>query len=160
MKMAKGLPKSIIKKYGISKKAWSVFRGRKRKTSRTRKGNPTRRKGVRRLTRRKRKRRSRQMTVPLAPVIGVAAGLASGSPWSGGNSVISRLMEGNIDDAAKIAAYHYLGIDTYNGTFHIEGLKTGVLPLVLGALVHKFVGGSPLNINRMLARAKIPFIRI
>jgi len=27
--MAKGLPKSIIAKYGISKKAWEVFRGRK-----------------------------------------------------------------------------------------------------------------------------------
>jgi len=26
--MAKGLPKSIIKKYGISKKAWSVYRGK------------------------------------------------------------------------------------------------------------------------------------
>ena len=31
--MAK-LPKSIIRKYGISKKAWSVFRGEKRTTSR------------------------------------------------------------------------------------------------------------------------------
>ena len=45
----KGLPKSIIKKYGITKKAWRVFRGRKPKRSRStrktkrRKSNPRRR---------------------------------------------------------------------------------------------------------------------
>jgi len=61
--LAKGLPKSIIKKYGISKKAWSVYRGRKRKTSRTRKRkNPTRRKGVRRMARRKRRRSGKSIT--------------------------------------------------------------------------------------------------
>jgi len=36
------LPKSIIKKYGISKKAWRVFKGKKRK-SRSRKTKTTRR---------------------------------------------------------------------------------------------------------------------
>jgi len=41
--MAKGLPKSLIKKYGISKKAWRVFRGRK-KRPRSRASNPKRRK--------------------------------------------------------------------------------------------------------------------
>jgi len=51
--LAKGLPKSIIKKYGITKKAWSVYRGRKRKTSRTRKARPSRRKGVRKMARRR-----------------------------------------------------------------------------------------------------------
>lgn len=29
--MSKGLPKSIIKKYGITKKAWRIFKGNKRK---------------------------------------------------------------------------------------------------------------------------------
>jgi len=34
--MARGLPKSIIKKYGITKKAWQVYRGRKtRKTTKS-----------------------------------------------------------------------------------------------------------------------------
>ena len=58
----KGLPKSIIKKYGISKKAWRVFRGRKKSGSRkvTRKrNNPKRR--TRKLGRRKRRRRGKNI---------------------------------------------------------------------------------------------------
>jgi len=49
------LPRSIIKKYGISKKAWRVFRGRRRRR------NPTRRirKTVRRVRRRMARRRKR-----------------------------------------------------------------------------------------------------
>lgn len=51
----KGLPKSIIKKYGITKKAWRIFRGKK--TSRTRKASPARRKGVKTMARRRKRRR-------------------------------------------------------------------------------------------------------
>jgi len=54
--MAKGLPKSIIKKYGISKKAWRVFRGRK-KRPRSRVSNPKRKRRTRKLGRRKNKRK-------------------------------------------------------------------------------------------------------
>ena len=62
----KGLPKSIIKKYGISKKAWRVFRGRKRGRAkpRSRVSNPKRR--TRKLGRRKKRRgggKSLQTTV-------------------------------------------------------------------------------------------------
>jgi len=39
-------------------------------------------------------------------------------------------------------------------------LKQGLGSLIIGALVHKFVGGSPLNVNRALGRAKIPFLRL
>jgi len=41
--MRKGLPKSIIKKYGISKKAWRVFRRGKKKSRSSRKTKTTRR---------------------------------------------------------------------------------------------------------------------
>ena len=54
-----GLPKSYIKKYGISKKAWRIFKSRGRKTSRPTKTkkrkNPKR--NVRRMPRRKKNRR-------------------------------------------------------------------------------------------------------
>ena len=158
----KGLPKSIIKKYGISKKAWRVFQGKKSKSSTPRTSKTSRKvkKVAKRRYSRKRSRRRGGMTIPLAPIAGLAAGLASGSAWSGGASVISRLMEGNITDAAKIACFNYTGIDPYTGTFDPNGLKTGLLPLIMGALVHKFVGGAPLNINRMLAAARVPFVRI
>lgn len=157
----KGLPKSIIKKYGISKKAWAVYRGKKSKGSNPR---PKKARKVKKMARRrysrKRSRRSGGMTIPLAPIIGLGAGLAGGSTWSGGNSVISRLIEGDFTDAMKIGAYHYLGYDINLGKFEIQGLMTGIMPLVVGALIHKFVGGAPLNVNRMLAAAKVPFVRI
>ena len=158
----KGLPKSIIKKYGISKKAWRVFRGKKSKSSTPRTSKTSRKvkKVARRRYSRKRSRRRGGMTIPLAPIIGLGAGLAGGSTWSGGNSVISRLMEGDIADAMKIGAYHYLGYDINLGKFEVQGLMTGVMPLVVGALIHKFVGGAPLNVNRMLAAAKVPLVRI
>ncbi len=38
-----GLPKSIIAKYGVSKKAWAVFRGNKRTTKTKRGGKMSRR---------------------------------------------------------------------------------------------------------------------
>ena len=154
-----GLPKSIIKKYGISKKAWAVFRASKRASG----PNPRpkkARKVKRKLARRKKRRRSGSMTLPLAPLIGLGAGLAGGSTWSGGNSVISRLTEGDFEDAMKIAAYHYLGYDINLGKFEVQGLMTGIMPLVVGALIHKFVGGAPLNVNRMLAAARVPLVRI
>jgi len=58
------LPKSIIKKYGISKKAWRVFRGRK-KRPRSRVSNPKTKRRTRRMVRRKKRRggKSLQATV-------------------------------------------------------------------------------------------------
>lgn len=51
------LPKHIIKKYGITKKAWRIFKGRKRKTNKPRQTKKTRRRrkstgGNKRVTRR------------------------------------------------------------------------------------------------------------
>ena len=148
--MAKGLPKSIIKKYGISKKAWRVFRGRKGKTRsrKTRASNPKKRRKTK-LGRRKRGRRRNSMTIPLAPIIGLAAGMAD---------PIQAAMAGNFDTAIEHLKYRYLGI-TPGGQFNAAALSEGLLPLVIGLLVHKFVGGPPLNFNAMLVRAKVPFIR-
>lgn len=38
-----GLPRAIIKKYGVSKKAWAVYRGTRSSTKRTRRTRKTRR---------------------------------------------------------------------------------------------------------------------
>lgn len=38
-------------------------------------------------------------------------------------------------------------------------LGWGLYPIIGGMLVHKFIGGS-LGINRMLARARVPFLRL
>lgn len=123
------------------------------KARKSRSSNP-RPKKARKVTRKmaKKRRRSRGgMTIPLAPVIGLVAGLGP---------TIKEAMAGNIDAAIHEAAWAYTGYDTYDATFNPQRLTYGLVPLVVGLLVHKFVGGAPLNFNRMLARAKVPFIRI
>ncbi|MBA7528946.1 hypothetical protein ES705_21138 [subsurface metagenome] len=115
------------------------------KTSTSRKS--TRRRG--KLTK-KRRRGSRKFTIPIAPVIGLAAGLAG---------PIKDLMDGEVEFAVNKLKYSYLGLDTEN-KFKPDALMSGLVPLVVGGLVHKFVGGPPLNLNRMLTAANVPVIRI
>lgn len=158
----KGLPKSYIRKYGISKKAWSEYRKSKKSKSRasgvrhvrmtlkpkTKTKTKRRRKY---MPRRKRKIRKKRFTIPLAPVLGLAAGLAE---------PIQKAMGGDVQGAINVATHHYTGYSVERGQFEIDGLKHGIVPLIIGLLVHKFVGGAPLNANRMLARAGVPVVRI
>lgn len=101
----------------------------------------------------KKKRSRRKFTVPISVVAGLGAGLLKPA---------QAIMAGDYPGALNWLAYSYAGIGgalTDNPHFAPEGLKFGVLPLVVGALVHKFVGGS-LGVNRTLAAAGVPFIRI
>lgn len=113
----------------------------------------TKRRSVRRMARRK-KHRSRKMTIPMAPLIGLGVGMTSGPL----GSAVDHALAGNFSDAMATLAHNYLGL--HSNTFDARRLQNGLVPLVIGGLVHKFVGGSPLNINRMLASAGVPFIRI
>jgi len=74
--MPKGLPKSIIKQYGITKKAWSVYRGRKKSSSRSSKVTGKVKRRTKSLARRRGRRGSRKFTLPLAPILGLAVGMA------------------------------------------------------------------------------------
>ena len=158
--MAKGLPKWAIKEAkrrgakNVFAYAWTLVKrrkGKKRTRRRTRRSsNPRRR--VRRIARRRRKRRrSAGMTIPLAPVAGLFAGLAG---------PIDYALRGDFNSAMIKVCKNYTGYNPEVGVWSPEDLKSGVLPLVIGLLVHKFVGGPPLNLNKVLARAKVPFIRI
>lgn len=99
----------------------------------------------------KKKRRKRQFTVPLAPIAGLAAGM---------HGPIVAAMAGDMDSALNQLSRNYAGYDINTKDFKIERLANGVVPLVIGVMVHKFVGGSPLNLNRTLAAAGVPFVRI
>lgn len=129
----------------------------KNKLSRSSKKTKTSKKTTRRVrktARRKRRRGSGGFTIPLAPVIGLAAGMIG---------PIDRLIAGDAKAAVNEVAYNYLGMANVGYTtpkFDPKGMLNGLVPLALGLLVHKFVGGPPLNANRMLARAKVPLIRI
>lgn len=98
----------------------------------------------------KKKRGKRKFTIPIAPIIGLGVGIAP---------AVKDLMDGEVEFAMNKLKYSYLGL-TPDNTFKPEALLSGLVPLVLGALVHKFVGGAPLHMNRMLAQANVPIIRI
>lgn len=79
-----GLPKSIIKKYGISKKAWSVYRGklrgrkrRVRNKSHSRVSNPKRR--TRKLGRRKKRRGGKSLQTTVFKWLRIGALVAPGA---------------------------------------------------------------------------------
>ena len=100
----------------------------------------------------------KSMTIPLAPIGGLMAGLAV---------PISQAVLGNYTGsggAIDWLIYNYTGFrGNFSGgqpTFDPTGLKNGLLPLIAGVLIHKFVGGQPIGINRMLGQAGVPVIRI
>jgi len=159
----KGLPKWAIaeaRKRGaknVFAYAWTLVK-RKGKRSHNpcppkRRGNPHGKKKRRSIgvARRKRRRRSRGLTIPLAPVAGLAAGLWKPAEFA---------MQGRWDWALFQLSRNYTGYNPANKTWNANELKNGLIPLIVGLLVHKFVGGRPLNLNQMLSRAGVPFIRI
>lgn len=90
----------------------------------------------------------RKMNLPLALIAGVGAGLVDSYAHRGAD--FSNFFPNYM---AVMTGYH-------QGQFNAEHLKRGLFPLVLGVLVHKFVGGAPLNVNRALAAAGVPILRI
>jgi hypothetical protein len=96
----------------------------------------------------------KQFTLPLAIVAGFAGG-----PVASTISQASRY-GGDWGKAALWEAGSLVGYDTENSRY--AGLsqmkKAGYLPLAIGFGVHW--GAQKLGINRMIARAGIPFIRI
>ena len=106
------------------------------------------------MAKKKRRRKSKSMTLPIAPLAGLAAGLAA---------PVQSAMDGAYRDAVNKLLRNYVGLDGYltgNYTFRPEMMINGLAPLVIGGLVHKYVGGKPLNINSTLARSGVPLIRI
>ena len=161
--MAKGLPKWAIREAkargakNIFAYAWTLVKRKGKKGSRKSNPKKTVRRGGRKMAKKKRRYR-RSMTVPLAPILGFAAGLTMPAEAQA-QSPANLLMAGRFTDALNGMLSNYTGYNVYRQKWDITYAK-GLLPLIMGMLVHKFVGGSPLNLNRMLARHKIPLLRI
>jgi len=132
--MAKGLPKSIIKKYGISKKAWSVYRGKKgrkprsksRRVTRRRKkrNNPVRR--VRRTVRRRRRNRKGGSNLQAKVFKWLRIGMLV--------APAARNLARPVSMEKKVwhMAYDYGGFDFDTGTWDIKRMAVGWGPF-LGA---------------------------
>ena len=115
----------------------------------------SKRKVKRKLARKNKNRRKSQMTIPLAIVAPLAAGIGPSVA-----SIIADPSPENVAGTLNHLALIYTGYNAIDGVFDMGALAKGLFPLIAGGLVHKFVGGAPLNLNRMLAAAKVPFIRI
>jgi len=98
----------------------------------------------------KRRRGARKLTIPLAPIARIIAAPAV-------RAGIANAMVGNVDGVLYEAG-KFVGMA--NGTFDMNALISNITPVVVGCLVHKFIGGAPLNVNRMLASANVPLLRI
>jgi hypothetical protein len=152
----RGLPKSIIAKYGISKKAWDVFRGR-RKSLKVR--TPTRNVvGVkmakrRRFSRIHRRRGARR--IPLALVGGIA-GTVLGGHCNPEDTTIARLQKGDFPGAAVRVIQNFTGYNLDGQGWNWQWINWE--PLVAGIIVHK--AASLLGVNRAIGRTKIPLINI
>ena len=99
----------------------------------------------------KKKRGGRKFTIPIAPIAGIVAAPAV---RAGVKAALAGNWEGVMDEAGKFVGF---GPD---GKFDAFALASNIGPILIGLAVHKFVGGPPLNFNRMLASANVPIIRI
>jgi len=106
-------------------------------------------KKVKRKVAKKKTKRRYKMTIPLAPLLGFAAPIAHSIPW-----FRKDIVSGVNDLSASV-----LGYDFKATRFDYNTMKRGLLPIILGLLIHKFIGGT-LGVNRMLGRAKVPLLRL
>lgn len=102
------------------------------------------------MAKKRRRRRKKGFTLPLAPIAGLSAGMIE---------PLNALMGGNWEHALAVLSYNYTGYNPEDRSFNIMRLQRGLLPLIIGGLVHKYVGGT-LGINRALAASGVPIVRI
>lgn len=95
----------------------------------------------------RRPRAKAKMTIPLAVVAGfVPTVVGVWNRRSSGQAVADYLQSG------------FTGITPGTGQFNLANLRAGLMPIAAGFMVHKIAG--MLGINRAIARARIPLIRI
>jgi len=93
---------------------------------------------------------SRKMTLPLAVIAGFAVPVThSINAYKGG---------GGVSGAFNQLSMDMTGVSAIDNTFQFTRLKSGLLPVVAGIMVHKAAGY--LGINRALAQCGIPLVRI
>ena len=98
----------------------------------------------------KKHRRKAQMTMPLA----VVAGFVPPARIIWAESRGSRGLEGGAVAASRI----FIGYDQNNSRWDFTQLQYGFGPILMGFGIHKVA--QMVGLNRALAAARIPFIRI
>jgi len=128
-----------------------------KKSSKAKSSTKPTRKVKKRMARRKRRRRNAK-TIPIAAVGGALAGLAIPPATSGGGmSPINAAMAGDFNWVMEGLVENYTGMNIYTGQWNIINAR-GLWAAIAGIVGHK--AASMLGVNRTLARAGIPLIRI
>lgn len=105
---------------------------------------------VRRMYRNTRVHHKRGFKVPcaivlgFAPLVGKTVGNVQSMGWNTGLK----------ESVSSLVPYN-----PNTGKMQFSNLGYGLLPIIAGVLVHKFIGGG-LGINRALASSGIPFLQI
>lgn len=99
----------------------------------------------------KRHHKKQGFTLPIAVIAGFAPGILRFKAQGGFGSHTS--------GALKLAVSHYIPYDYMTQKITFAGLKWGTIPIVIGLLTHKYIGGK-LGVNRMLKQMGIPVIRL
>ena len=91
------------------------------------------------------------MTLPIAPIAGLAATLLNGN-------IITAVQNNDWVYLKNRMVYNLTGVDD-TGKWDAGAMLMNWSPMIAGVLVHKFIGGS-LGVNRMLAKSKVPYVRV
>jgi hypothetical protein len=86
--------------------------------------------------------------------VAVAAGFLPGI-----KDAYDLFQSGGIRNVARYLPKRYIPYDHMTGKFTFDKVMVGTGSIILGILVHKFVGGK-LGVNKALASAGVPFIRL
>ena len=95
--------------------------------------------------------RAKKMTFPVAVIAGLMPGVT-------GTINVATAQGGGWKAAGTYACSAYTGYNPLTAQFSIGNMSQGLKPLAIGVIVHKVAGW--LGINRAIAGAGIPFIRI
>ena len=96
------------------------------------------------------KRRSNKFTVPISIAVGFLPAISK---------VVYHTQAGGWSSGSREAGRILIGYDWWENRFNPAWLTFGLAPIVLGGVAHRFIGGR-LGINRMLAAAKVPILRL
>jgi hypothetical protein len=110
---------------------------------------PTTKRRTNTMARKTKRRSTRNFKIPVATLVGLGVGMVD---------PLMKLYHQDVRGAMADLSYRYVGYNLPSKRLDFGGLQQGLLPLVIGALVSKYVGGRPLNLNRYLSG--IPLIKL
>ena len=101
------------------------------------------------MAKKTKKRYHKKFTIPVA----VVAGFLPGATAS-----IADFQQYGMQGATTMMSRRYIGYDPLSNRFVPSLMWGGTFPLILGLIVHKVAG--IFGVNRALANAGIPFVRV